>query len=205
MIDSSNRALSERLWNALAAPLAAIGMSPNQVTLAGLILVLANCALYAFWHRNPFWFGLGLAFSFAFDGLDGAVARRTGKSSKFGGYLDAVIDRYQEAAVFFTIATVTGWWELCFLALTGALLTSYNKARTALEIPIDNHNWPDLMERLERIVVLCAGLILDPFLRLPWVQGPLYLGLLLIAVLANLTAIQRFWRARSRIRATEKS
>ena len=65
MIDSSNRALSERIWNALAAPLAAIGMSPNQVTLAGLLLVLANCALYAFWHRDPFWFGLGLAFSFA--------------------------------------------------------------------------------------------------------------------------------------------
>jgi phosphatidylglycerophosphate synthase len=205
MIDSTNRALSDRIWNGMAAPLAAIGMSPNQVTLAGLVLVLANCAAYAFLHRDPFWFGLGLSLSFAFDGLDGAVARRTGRSSKFGGYLDAVIDRYQEAAVFFAIALVTGWWPLCFLALTGALLTSYNKARTALEIPIDNNNWPDLMERLERIVVLCAGLILDPFLTLPWVKGPLYFALLLIALFANVTALQRFWRARARIRAAEKS
>ena len=203
MIDSTNRALSERLWNALATPLVFIGLSPNQVTVAGLVLVLANCGAYV-WHRDPFWFGLGLALSFAFDGLDGAVARRTGRSSKFGGYLDAVIDRYQEAAVFFAIALVTGWWPLCFLALTGALLTSYNKARTALEIPVDNTDWPDLMERLERIVVLCAGLILDPFLGLPWVKGPLHLSLLIIALFANLTAIQRFWRARARIRAAEK-
>jgi phosphatidylglycerophosphate synthase len=203
MIDANNRALSERLWNALAAPLVALRLSPNQVTVAGLLLVLANCAAYAVW-RDPFWFGLGLSFSFAFDGLDGAVARRTGRSSKFGGYLDAVIDRYQEAAVFFALAWVTGWWPLCFLALCGALLTSYNKARTALEIPIDNKNWPDLMERLERIVVLCAGLILDPFVRLPWLPGTLYLALLAIAFLANVTALQRFWRARGRIRAAEK-
>ncbi len=121
MLDSTNRALSDRLWNALATPLVTLGLSPNQVTVMGLLLVLANCGAYAWW-RDPFWFGLGLAFSFAFDGLDGALARRTGKSSKFGGYLDAVIDRYQEIAVFFAIAWVTGWWPLCFLALAGSLL-----------------------------------------------------------------------------------
>jgi phosphatidylglycerophosphate synthase len=202
MIDSNNRALSDRVWNSLASPLVAIGMSPNQVTVAGLVLVLANCAFYAL-HRNSFWFGFGLALSFAFDGMDGAVARRTGKSSKFGGYLDAVIDRYQEAAVLFTIAWVTGWWPVCFLALSGSLLTSYNKARTALEIPIDNNNWPDLMERLERVVVLCGALMLDPFVALPYLNRMLYLGLLVIAFFSNLTAIQRFWRARARIREAE--
>ncbi|MBV9550441.1 MAG: CDP-alcohol phosphatidyltransferase family protein [Alphaproteobacteria bacterium] len=170
----------------------------------GLLLVLANCGAYA-WHHNSFWFGLGLAFSFAFDGLDGAVARRTGRSSKFGGYLDAVIDRYQEIAVFFAIAFVTGWWPLSFLALSGSLLTSYNKARTALEIPVDNTDWPDLMERLERILVICVSLTLDPFVPLPLLPGTLYLGLVVVAVFANFTAVQRFWRARARIRQTEKN
>jgi phosphatidylglycerophosphate synthase len=203
MIDSSNRALSEKFWNLLASPLVAIGMSPNQVTVTGLVLVLANCGAYL-WHRNSFWFGLGLSLSFAFDGLDGAVARRTGKSSKFGGYLDAVIDRYQEAAVFFTIAWVTGWWAVCFLALFGSLVTSYNKARTALEIPIDNKNWPDLMERLERLFVLCGALILDPFVPLPQLGGILYLGLVVIALFSNLTAIQRFWRAKTRIQDAQR-
>ena len=203
MLDSNNRALSEKFWNLLASPLVAIGMSPNQVTITGLVLVLANCAAYA-WHRNSLWFGLGLAFSFAFDGLDGAVARRTGKSSKFGGYLDAVVDRYQEGAVFFAIAWVTGWWALCFLALFGSLVTSYNKARTALEIPIDNKNWPDLMERMERIIILCAALIFDPLVMLPHLPRLLYLGLAIIALFSNLTAIQRFWRARGRIRDAER-
>jgi phosphatidylglycerophosphate synthase len=202
MLDSTNRALSDRIWNALATPLVAAGLSPNQVTLLGLALVVANCGAYLA-HRNPFWFGLGLALSFAFDGLDGAVARRTGKSSKFGGYLDAVIDRYQEIAVFFAIAVVTDLWALCFLALCGSLLTSYNKARTAVEIPIDNTAWPDLMERLERIIVLCAGLIFDPFLRFPGWPGPLLVALAVIAVLSHITALQRFWRARARIRASE--
>lgn len=203
MLDSNNRARSDKFWSLLASPLVAVGMSPNQVTLAGLVLVLANCGAYV-WHRNACWFGLGLAFSFAFDGLDGAVARRTGKSSKFGGYLDAVVDRYQEAAVLFAIAWVTGWWAVSFLALVGSLLTSYNKARTALEIPISNNDWPDLMERLERIVILCGALILDPFLSLPFLHHPLYLGLVVIAIFSNLTAIQRFWRAKRRIQETER-
>jgi phosphatidylglycerophosphate synthase len=202
MLDSTNRALSDRIWNALATPLVAVGLSPNQVTVLGLVLVVANCGAYLA-HRNPFWFGLGLALSFAFDGLDGAVARRTGKSSKFGGYLDAVIDRYQEIAVFFAIALVTGLWALCFLALSGSLLTSYNKARTAIEIAIDNTAWPDLMERLERIIVLCAGLIFEPFLHFSGWPGPLVIALWIVLVFAHITALQRFWRARARIKASE--
>ena len=168
------------------------------MTITGLVLVLANCAGYVWW-RNSFWFGLGLAISFAFDGLDGAVARRTGKSTKFGGYLDAVTDRYQEAAVLFTIAWVTGWWAVCFLALFGSMLTSYNKARTALEISINNKNWPDLMERLERVIVLCGALMLDPLVLLPHLPRILYLGLFVVALFSNLTAVQRFFRAKARI------
>ena len=73
------------------------GVSPNQITCIGFALVLCNCALYLV-HQDTFFFGLGLALSYATDGLDGAVARKLGKSTKFGGYLDAVIDRYEEIA-----------------------------------------------------------------------------------------------------------
>src|SRR5471030_570024 len=103
MLDGHNKSLSDRVWNALAVPLVALRLSPNQVTMLGLVLVAANCAAYL-WFKNTFWFGLGLAVSFAFDGLDGAVARLTGRATKFGGYLDAVVDRYQEIAVYFVIA-----------------------------------------------------------------------------------------------------
>ncbi|MSP94989.1 MAG: CDP-alcohol phosphatidyltransferase family protein [Alphaproteobacteria bacterium] len=206
MIDGTNRNWSARFWHALAMPLVKSGLSPNQVTWIGLFLVLGNCAFYLV-HRESLWLGLGLMCSFAFDALDGAVARLTGKTSKYGGYLDAVIDRYQELAAYLAIAYVTDWWALAFLALSGSLLVSYNKARTALEIPIENHNWPDLMERFERIFVLCAALILDRFFTLPDFLGNrvLFLGLVIIAGLSHVTAVQRFLRARAMLlKAPEK-
>jgi CDP-diacylglycerol--glycerol-3-phosphate 3-phosphatidyltransferase/archaetidylinositol phosphate synthase len=197
MLDGTNKALSDRLWDAMALPLARAGLTPNQVTWLGLLLVLAGCAAFYVYH-STFWFGIGLAVAFTFDGLDGAVARMRGLSSKYGGYLDAVVDRYQEIAVYFTIAAVTGWWLLCLLAITGSLMTSYNKARTAIEMPIDNNNWPDLLERLERVAILCTALIFDSLIRLPqsWNMSVLSLAILSIGVLSHLTAIQRFVRAR---------
>ena len=141
------------------------------------------------------------AIAFTFDGLDGAVARMRGLSSRYGGYLDAVVDRYQELVVYITLALVTGWWLLCLLAITGSLMTSYNKARTAVEIPIDNNAWPDLLERLERVAILCAALVFDPLIHLPrsWGASVLSLAILLIGVLSHVTAIQRFIRARGLI------
>ena len=200
MLDGTKRNWAEQFWQSLARPLAATGVTPNQVTWTGLVLVLGNCALFA-WHRQPLWLGVGLVVSFAFDALDGAVARLQGTSSKFGGYLDAVIDRYQEIAAYFTIAYVTGWWPAVAFALSGSLMVSYNKARTALEIPIVNHAWPDLLERFERIVILCAALIFDPFVSLPGFLGDrvLFLGLLVIGIGSHITAIQRFLRARALI------
>lgn len=109
-----------------------------------------------------------------------------------------MIDRYQEIAAYFAIAWVNGWWAACFLAATGSLLVSYNKARTAIEMPIDNAKWPDLMERLERIIVLCVALVLDLLVALPAALGgrALLAGLVCLAALTHLTAVQRFRRAR---------
>ena len=198
MLEGLNKSRIDRFWHGLAQPLVRAGLSPNQVTWIGLFLVLGNCALYAV-HGQSLWFGLLLIVSFSFDSLDGAVARLTGKTSKYGGYLDAVIDRYQEIAVYLVIAWVLGWWMVAFLAVSGSLMVSYNKARTAMEIPIDNNAWPDLLERFERLCILCAALILDPFFVLPSFLGGsvLYLGILVIGVLAHITAIQRFFRARA--------
>jgi phosphatidylglycerophosphate synthase len=113
--------------------------------------------------------------------------------------LDGVVDRYQEIAVYAAIGWVTGWWALVFLTLTGSLMVSYNKARTAIEIPIKNHAWPDLLERFERVVILSLALLLDSILTLPDVLGGsvLFVALLVLGILAHGTAIQRFFRARA--------
>lgn len=173
-----------------------VGLSANQVTWLGLILVSVNCGAYIM-HQNPLIFGIGLAFTLAFDALDGAVARLTHSATLYGGYLDAIVDRYQEILLFGSIAFVTGYWAECFLALSASLLISYNKARVALEIPIDNNKWPDLLERLERIIIICLALILEPLIDLPGTdKGTLYTGILMIIVLGHVTAVQRFLRAR---------
>lgn len=197
MLDGTDKTISDKVWTALARPLAAAGFTPNQITWAGLVLVLLNCLAFYIW-QNKLAFGIGLAIAFVFDGLDGAVARLRGLSSRYGGYLDAVVDRYQEIMAYFVLGLVTDWWAICFLAITGSLLTSYNKARTAVEIPIDNNRWPDLLERLERVAILCTALIVGHFISFPesWGFSLLWLAILLIGVFSHVTAIQRFLRAR---------
>jgi phosphatidylglycerophosphate synthase len=177
--------------------LATSDVTPNQITCLGVLLVLANCGFYLFNHET-FWLGVGLSLSFTFDSLDGVIARRQGTQSKFGGYLDAVSDRYQETAAYLVIAWVNDYWPIVFFAITGSLLTSYNKARTALEIPIDNKGWPDLLDRPRRMCLLGAALIMDGTVPIPAVLGGrlLYLVLIVIAALTHFTALQRFFRAR---------
>ena len=86
---------------------------------------------------------------------------------------------------------------LALLAFSGGVLTSYAKARTAIEIPISNEAWPDLFERLERIIFLCAVLIAAGILPVAGIgaRPVLAVGLGLYAALSHLTAVQRIARA----------
>lgn len=183
--------------------LARSGVTPNQITCMGLVLVTINSGLYLF-HRDAFWFGAGLSLSFISDYLDGALARREGVVSKFGGYLDAVGDRYQEIVAYCAIAWVNDCWAVVFFVVTGSLLTSYNKARTAIEIPIDNKGWPDLLERPQRLSLLCLALVLDTIIPVSDALGGrlLYLVLIGLALLTHATAVQRFFRARRMLLAS---
>lgn len=165
-------------------------VSPNQITLIGMALVVFNCALFVA-YENTFWLGTGLIAALLFDTLDGLVARTQGTSSRYGGYLDAIVDRYQEVVIYLTLGWVLDQWLPVFLIMTGSMLTSYAKARTALEIDIDNKQWPDLLEKPMRLFILCVGLIGNP--TLPWM---LPFALWLLAALTHFTALQRTMRAR---------
>jgi phosphatidylglycerophosphate synthase len=173
------------------------GVTPNQITLAGFGLVLVNCCLYV-WTGDMFVLGVGLSLSYTFDALDGALARQTGTATMFGGYLDAVTDRYQEVAGYFVVGIVTGWWTSIFLLTVGSMLISYNKAAAALQMPVDNKGWPDLMERARRTWLFCAALILNNAIPVPSFLGDSFahLAIWYIAILVHFTAVQRFVRAR---------
>lgn len=193
MIDGLIKSKIDPLWEAMATPLVRARLTPNQVTFAGLILVTLVSALYL-WHAMPLIYGLTLALSFVFDALDGAVARRRNMRSRRGGYFDAMVDRYQELIVLGTLGYMHDAWPLALLALSGSVFTSYAKARTAIETPINNDNWPDFFERMERVIFLCVMLVLAG--ALPALSDPIVTyGLALFALLAHVTALQRARRA----------
>lgn len=200
MIDGTYTDRMNRLWEWLARGLVRAGWSPNAVTVAGAGLVLVSCAAYL-WHRNGWVFAISLAIAFSFDGLDGAVARLTGRTSHLGGYLDAIIDRYQEAAVLAAIALLHDQWAAAFFAITGSLLISYNKARVAMEMPTGNTEWPDLMERMERLIFIVAMILAAEVAALAgWTRGGVFQsGLWILAALTHFSALQRFRRACARI------
>lgn len=202
MIDGLFKRHIDPVWDNLARPLAAIGLHPNGVTLLGLCLVLANAAAY-FWHRSQLLFGLGLAISFAADSLDGAVARLRSECTLFGSYLDAMVDRYQESIVLLTIGYINAAWLPAGLALAGSLLTSYAKARVAIEVSIDNNDWPDLFERQERVIFLCGLLVLGGIVATQFDLNIIVPGLWIFAVLTHFTAVQRMMRARKRLAALQ--
>jgi archaetidylinositol phosphate synthase len=197
MIDGLFKRHIDPLWEGLAKPLAR-HCTANQVTIVGLLAVMAVSAAFLL-HGSTLWFGIGLIVAFSADSLDGAVARLRGEASPFGGYLDAIIDRYQELAVLVALALKTGHWPAAFFVLAGSFLTSYAKARTAVEVQISNSDWPDLFERQERIIFFCAMLIFDGVLTRWFSFGidVILPGLWVLAALCHVTAIQRFLRART--------
>jgi CDP-diacylglycerol--glycerol-3-phosphate 3-phosphatidyltransferase/archaetidylinositol phosphate synthase len=200
MIDGYFKDRLDRCWNRLAPALVALGFDANRVTWTGFGLSAAAAATYPL-YREPGVFGVLILLTFAFDSLDGAVARHLDAGTLYGGYLDAMTDRWQEILAFAALGWVHGWGG-AFFAVTGALAVSYAKARCAVEMPIDNAAWPDLMERLERTLTLGFGLIAASFV--PWpasFRGDAVTALLLLlGALCHATAVQRFLRARRMLR-----
>ena len=137
--------------------------------------------------------GLLAQFASILDGVDGEVARLRHVASRHGGWLDAVMDRYADMAILLGLA-VGGWrlaadlwiWPVLFLAITGAMMVSYTRARfegaglgaaPAGGLPV---------RRDSRIFIVMVGAIL---------QVPL-ITLGIIAVLGHAEAMRRLWRWR---------
>ncbi len=204
MISGHFKTVLNQFWDRIGRLVARSGVHPNTITVGGTLVITMICMWYVY-SKHTVTFGVILLVFGHVDFLDGAVARVTGKKSKYGAFLDSVLDRYQEAVVFLAVAYVTDYWMLCYLCLAGSMFTSYIKARTGMEIEISNEDWPDLMERVERGWLLCAGLIFSGFeiTILTRTFSILYLVLCAFAVGVHVTAMQRFQRAKNRIKTAE--
>jgi len=160
-------------------------LSPTAWTVVGFLLAL--CSGFSFWaggYRGELFGGLLILASGFFDVLDGAAARAMGKVSKVGGFLDSVLDRVAEVAIF--LGVLAGGYappSYVLLALSFSLLVSYARARgDALGVDLSGIG---IGERSERLIVLALSSLL----------GLVYYGVILVAVLAGFTLVERVYRA----------
>ena len=142
------------------------------------------------------WGGFIILAAGLFDMMDGRLARMSGKSSLFGALWDSTLDRYSELVSLFGICLAfinmgnSEWFWMgvvTFAAMIGSVMVSYVRAR-AEGLDIDCK--VGLMQRPERVVVTAVTAMLTGITgNIWWLAG----GMILIAVLANITAFWRIW------------
>jgi CDP-diacylglycerol--glycerol-3-phosphate 3-phosphatidyltransferase len=174
----------KRVVNSIVNLLASARIHPNVLTLIGLVINIGAAILF---YKGIFtWAALVVCFAGIFDMVDGEVARRTNRVTKFGAFFDSVIDRYSDVLL---LLGLIGWFAridrlqyvwLTGLCLIGSVLTSYTRARAESLIPACKVGF---MERPERIVLLVIGALADRMAAALWVM----------AILSNWTVSQRIW------------
>lgn len=188
MVSSRLKEAFEGLVASWIRPLASLGVTPNALTVAGLLVSVGAAACYVYWRISPLMLpaaaGL-ILLSGLIDAIDGVLARSTGSVSKFGGFLDSVSDRYSDAVVLSGIVYAglcdLGWG---LAAIVGSLMVSYARARA--EAAGVDMIAVGLAERAERMVFLALVTLASYF----WTDA-LGWGVIALAVLAQFTVLQR--------------
>jgi CDP-diacylglycerol---glycerol-3-phosphate 3-phosphatidyltransferase len=190
-LDTARKSLAERLTLPIARLLATTRLTPNFVTLAGFAITLVAAVLIALEYFLAA--GILVIVAGAFDMMDGALARLTGRVTKFGAVLDSTLDRVSEAALLLGLLAVfsgdgrVGMSLLVGFALLGSLLVSYLRARME-GIGIEGRaGW---FTRPERVVIMALGLLLAP--RFDYA---LLAALALVTAFSYFTAGQRLYSA----------
>jgi len=184
------KSYTERLLEPVSGLLSKLGLTPNHISLAGTAASALSGILY--YSGNFRIAGVILALSGLCDLLDGNMARTQGKTSSFGAFLDSTVDRYSDMFVLFGILgysfkhSETALFFLTLAALMGSIMVSYTRARA--ECIIERCD-VGIMERPDRVVVLILFSLIDR----------VDLAVAIIAVLANITAIQRILYTKKRL------
>jgi len=189
-----NRKFSRPLARFLASHTRA---SPNQVTvLSFAVAVLSGLAFFSF---QPILGGILAQLSSILDGVDGDLAFLTNKISTFGGFLDSVLDRYGDflilggmlyytftAKEFFTLNVLVG-----IAAIIGSLMVSYSRTRAEsdLDLTFKEGFAGYAANRDVRLFIIMLGGILNQ----------VFITLLILAVLTNLTVLTRIYNARKAV------
>lgn len=166
-------------------------LNPNLLSSLSLLISILSAFVYA--KGVLYLAGIFLLLGGIFDMVDGSVARASNRVTRFGALLDSTLDRYSEIFVFFGMgiyfvntyeATTAGLFLIMavFCAIAGSVMVSYVRARAeglGFECKVG------VMQRPERVVMLGAASLIGEY--------ALIIAVVLVAVLANLTAVQRIY------------
>jgi len=166
---------------------------PNALTTIGFLVTMSSAFFFHAHHVRTA--GFLILLGGVFDILDGRVARLSGLGSKFGAFYDSTLDRISEIAVCFGLLSLyndyrldtgdVGMIYLIMLMMAGSLMISYTRAR-AESLGLDAE--VGFAARAERVVMIGGAAL---FFGLNWNGQVLRVVIFILAVLTNITAIQR--------------
>jgi len=184
MFDGRFKTQIERYVRPVGESLRRTGLSPDHFTLLGLCVAAASAVAIG---TGKMQLGLLLVICSALpDLLDGALAKASNSASQRGAFFDSVVDRVSDSFLFggvawFYASSDTPQFSIVPFAILGAsLIISYERAKAESR---GLYAKGGLMERAERIILLCFGLLFDSLLK--WVM-------VVMLVLVVMTAVQRF-------------
>jgi len=166
--------------------------NPNSFTLMGFLatLIASIFILKEFWVAA----GLMIILSGLFDLFDGVVARKSGKVTAFGGFLDSVLDRYSDLLLLLALLIYylnkgnSALVILTFFVAIGTVLIPYVRAKAeSIQIPCS----VGLMERAERIILLSVGTLFQ------WMEPILWI----LAILTHFTVLHRIYYVWKKLRS----
>ncbi len=179
------------LLDPVGAFLNRLGIAPNTLTISGLVGNLIGAYFLAI---GSFMVGGFILLAMgAIDALDGTMARLRGEPSDFGAFVDSVTDRYSEFVIyagllFYAVNELNlALAMLVFAATAGSVMVSYIRARAQ---SLGYEAKGGMLTRFERFIILIPSLIFG----YPWI------GVSIIAILANITALQRIFSVRRQAR-----
>ena len=183
--------MPKQMQDSVGRRVGSLGITPNMISLFGFFGNLLAAVLIA--REELLLAGIIYLFFSALDMVDGAVARATGLASPYGAVFDAVLDRASEAIVL----AACGWYfadrgediqaAFVYAAIFGSIAVSFMRARAEV---LGLSMREGLFRRQERVALLALGLLFNG----------LTIVIPLLAILANFTALQRFWMLRQGIR-----
>ena len=181
------KTVANRVTEPAVRLLARTSITPNAVTWSGFLLTIGAAALIITEHLVAA--GILVLIAGFLDILDGALARRTNQTTRFGAILDSTLDRFSEAVLLLGILVLyardQSFAQILVVgaALVGSLLVSYIRARAeALGLECE----AGLFTRTERVIVLALGLLLSQV-----VDYALLIALAIIVVFSFVTIVQR--------------